>query len=128
MDPYRSDRAAAAALDSRARETCEQGPDGPRLPPEQTFVSDGCSAWFDGGWAEPCCVDHDIHYWCGGRSEERRAADTRLKQCVEERASRWLAGMMWLGVRIGGHPIFPTHYRWGYGRAYRPCYGDDPAR
>jgi hypothetical protein len=35
-----------------------------------------------------------------------------------------LAETMYLGVRVGGHPAFPTWYRWGYGwpygRGYEP--------
>jgi hypothetical protein len=34
---------------------------------------------------------------------------------------------MWLGVRVGGHPIFPTYFRWGYGRPYSPWYDDYPS-
>ena len=47
----------------------------------------------------------------------QREADRRSRRCVREREPGWLARLMWLGVRLGGHPIFPTHYRWGYGRA-----------
>jgi hypothetical protein len=125
VEPYRSDRSVAAALEARASTTCEQGPEGPRSAPEKRFVTDGCSSWLDDGWAEPCCVDHDIHYWCGGSAQERRAADTALRRCIRERQPSWLAGLMWLGVRLGGHPIFPTHYRWGYGRVWQACYGDE---
>jgi hypothetical protein len=38
--------------------------------------------------------------------------------------SKALATMMYEGVRGGGHPAFPTWYRWGYGweygRGYEP--------
>jgi hypothetical protein len=124
VEPYRSDRAAAARLEARAQAACEQGLGGPRTPPAKRFVTDGCSSWIDDGWAEPCCVDHDIPYWCGGSAQERSEADQALLRCIREREPGWLARLMWLGVRLGGHPIFPTHYRWGYGRAWRPCYGD----
>jgi hypothetical protein len=90
-------------------------------------VTDGCSLWLDGGWANPCCVIHDTHYWCGGASAERRQADRELRACVDEHASSAMAWLMWLGVRVGGHPIFPTWYRWGYGRSYLPWYGAYPA-
>lgn len=124
VEPYHSDPVAAAALEARARAICEQGPEGPRTPPEESFVSDGCSLWFDDGWGEPCCVEHDIRYWCGGEAEERSATDESLRACVDASAADWLGEAMWLGVRVGGHPIFPTYYRWGYGRAYWPWYGD----
>jgi hypothetical protein len=94
--------------------------------PEEPFVTDGCSLWPDDGWADPCCVVHDERYWCGGRASERAEADAALRRCVDERAGAFVAWLMWVGVRAGGHPIFPTWYRWGYGRDYRPWYGDFP--
>ena len=124
IEPYRSDPVAAAALEARAVAICEQGHNGPRTPPDTSFVTDGCSLWFDDGWGEPCCVEHDIRYWCGGEAEERSAADESLRACVDANAAGWLAESMWLGVQVGGHPIFPTWYRWGYGRSYRPWYDD----
>ncbi len=54
----------------------------------------------------------------------RAATDVELRRCVDERASAFVAWLMWIGVRAGGHPLFPTWYRWGYGRDYRPWYGD----
>ncbi len=127
VDPYRSDRAAAAALEARAAAICAHGPHGPRTLPEEKFVSDGCSLWIDDGWAEPCCVEHDIRYWCGGEKAERSAADASLRACVDSTASGSLAEMMRLGVGVGGHPLFPTYYRWGYGRPYWPWYDDYPS-
>jgi len=124
IEPYRSHPAAGASIEARAEAICEQGFVGPRTPPETRFVTDGCSLWLDDGWGEPCCVEHDIRYWCGGGAKERRAADASLRACVDANAPGWVAEMMWLGVRVGGHPIFPTPYRWGYGRAYRPWYGE----
>ncbi len=128
IEPYRSDSEAARALETRARDLCATGPDGPRALPEERFVTDGCSLWLDGDWSEPCCVEHDELYWCGGSASERAAADAALRQCVDERAGGFVAQLMWVGVRAGGHPLFPTGYRWGYGRDYRPWYGDYPVR
>jgi hypothetical protein len=127
LDPYRSDGAAARVLEARACELCAEGPKGPRTLPAEPFVTDGCSLWIDDGWGEPCCVEHDISYWCGGRSNARAEADAELRRCVDARTSAAVAWLMWLGVRAGGHPIFPTWYRWGYGRSYRPWYADFPA-
>jgi hypothetical protein len=128
IEPYRSDPIAARALEVHAHERCAAGPDGPRSLPEELFVTDGCSLWLDGDWVDPCCVEHDVVYWCGGSASERSAADAALRQCVDERASGFVAWLMWVGVRAGGHPLFPTGYRWGYGRDYSPWYGDYPAR
>ena len=96
----------------------------------QDFSSDGCSLFPDGNftnrtlWCE-CCFTHDIAYWRGGTVEERKQADETLRQCVQNRTgSKTLAKLMFDGVRAGGHPAFPTWYRWGYGweygRGYEP--------
>lgn len=88
------------------------------------FSSDGCSLFPDGDllhrnlWCD-CCFIHDIAYWRGGSEEERFHADKKLRQCVFERTkNKPLANMMFRGVRAGGHPAFPTWYRWGYGWDY----------
>lgn len=94
------------------------------------FTSDGCSLFPDGTigdrakWCE-CCLRHDIAYWRGGTEHERKKADEALQACVLERTGDTaLAETMYLGVRAGGHPVFPTWYRWAYGwpygRGYKP--------
>lgn len=94
------------------------------------FSSDGCSLFPDGTikqrnqWCV-CCQEHDIAYWQGGTAEQRQQADETLRACVVERTGdEKLAEAMYLGVRGGGHPVFPTWYRWGYGwpygRGYEP--------
>lgn len=94
------------------------------------FTSDGCSLFPDGTISDrakwcACCLQHDIAYWRGGTEDERRKADEELRTCVLERTGdKALAETMYLGVRAGGHPVFPAWYRWGYGwtygRGYRP--------
>lgn len=94
------------------------------------FTSDGCSLFPDGTFTErskwcECCFAHDIAYWRGGTTEERKQADQELRDCVRERTGDpALAETMYFGVRTGGHPVFPTWYRWGYGwnygRGYQP--------
>lgn len=88
------------------------------------FSSDGCSLFPDGTirdrakWCE-CCLVHDIAYWQGGTDAERKRADEALRDCALERTKdKALAETMYLGVRAGGHPAFPTWYRWGYGWSY----------
>ncbi|MEO8332564.1 MAG: hypothetical protein ABI479_09015 [Gallionella sp.] len=92
------------------------------------FSSDGCSLFPDGTfkhrtlWCD-CCFNHDMAYWRGGTEEERKAADKTLRACVLERTGdSALATMMYDGVRVGGSPIFPTWYRWGYGWKYGKGY------
>jgi len=99
------------------------------------FTSDGCSLFPDGTlsdrnkWCD-CCFTHDLAYWQGGTEEQRLAADQALGDCVLQRTgNRALAETMYLGVRSGGHPVFPAWYRWGYGwpygRGYRPLDDDE---
>jgi len=88
------------------------------------FTSDGCSLFPDGTFEDrgkwcDCCQTHDLAYWRGGSSEERNLADSTLRDCVLTRTGdQNLAETMYLGVRAGGHPAFPTWYRWGYGWPY----------
>jgi hypothetical protein len=86
--------------------------------------SDGCSLFPDGDlghrdlWCD-CCFAHDIAYWQGGTQKERKQADETLRDCVFERThNKALAVLMYDGVRTGGHPAFPTWYRWAYGWSY----------
>ena len=99
------------------------------------FTSDGCSLFPDGTisdgakWCE-CCLLHDIAYWRGGTEEERKRSDEVLRDCVFDRSKQAvLAETMYLGVRAGGHPAFPTGYRWAYGwpygRGYKPLLEDE---
>lgn len=101
------------------------------------FSTDGCSVFIDGpvgpnrgaSWSH-CCVAHDLIYWRGGNSQQRRWADNSLKLCVNKATKDSnsnplsLGQIMWQGVRVGGAPrdIFnqPNLYpwRWGYGTIY----------
>ena len=92
----------------------------PRCPPDPSgagpgpFVTDGCSMWPDGTW-RTCCVAHDVEYWCGGVALNRRDADRALRRCVAERSGPTHAWFVYLGVRLGGHHLWPFGWRWGYG-------------
>lgn len=88
------------------------------------FRSDGCSLFPDGTpfrqdlWCD-CCMAHDLAYWQGGTRQQKRQADQALRRCVAEKTgSTVLADAMYFGVRLGGSPVFPTWYRWGYGWRY----------
>src|SRR5262245_44797154 len=97
--------------------------------PPRPFTTDGCSAFPDGttarpdAWRAPCII-HDIAYWRGGTSRERRAADRKLRQDITRLGFPRTAGWMYYGTRLGGGPWWPTPWRWGYGwpwgRGYRP--------
>jgi hypothetical protein len=83
------------------------------------FKSDGCSLFPDGNYRN-CCVEHDKSYYFGGTKAERKAADQKLRACVREKGHRFLAPMMYLGVRIGGVAWLPTQFRWGFGKTKDP--------
>jgi hypothetical protein len=94
----------------------------------RSFYSDGCSLFPNGDlgdrqlWCD-CCFAHDIAYWMGGTSEDRKAADQALRSCVLQRTgSPRLAAVMYDGVRLGGAPWFPNWYRWAYGWPYGRTY------
>jgi len=88
------------------------------MPPE--FKSDGCTLFPDGNYRD-CCVEHDKAYYFGGTLKERRTADNQLYDCVKAKNgphSKMVAGIMWVGVRIGAVPFLPTPFRWGFGNKY----------
>ena len=81
------------------------------------FKSDGCSLFPDGNYHD-CCVEHDKAYYFGGTKAERKAADRQLCDCVRAKGHRFLAPMMYLGVRVGGVAWLPTPFRWGFGNTH----------
>ena len=98
------------------------------------FTSDGCSLFPDGSlkdralWCD-CCLNHDLAYWRGGTRQDRKRADEALRACVLVRTkNKTLSDLMYDGVRAGGHPAFPTWYRWAYGWRYGKGYAPLTAR
>lgn len=87
-----------------------------QLPPKE-FKSDGCTLWPDSNWVE-CCIRHDIAYWKGGTSEERKNADIDLGKCITEKGHPLLAYVTSNGVRVTGVGWLPTYFRWGFGWDY----------
>lgn len=92
------------------------------------FSSDGCSRFPDGTlengalWCD-CCITHDKAYWQGGTALQKFIADKTLRDCVlEKTANILLADAMYYGVTLGGSPLLPTDYRWGYGWNYGRSY------
>lgn len=95
------------------------------------FTTDGCSGGMSWAWRlvtgrpppwEGDCVDHDYEYWQGGPAARRAGADNVLRASVARRGYPKIAWVMWVAVRIGGHPIWPFPWRWGYGKPYRGGY------
>ncbi len=101
------------------------------------FTTDGCSLFPDGVlwdttlWRE-CCVAHDMAYWKGGDFWERLAADEALWSCVDHVGEPAMGVVMLLGVRLGGSPLWPTPFKWGYGwpswRGYKALTFDELKR
>lgn len=122
LEPYRSDPVAGAALSARAAEQCTESGRNQGVQPDRIFITDGCSRVLDTAWNTACCVEHDIAYWCGGDRAARLQADTEFGQCIAGETNAFVGWVMKTGVRIGGHPVFPSSYRWGYGHPYRATY------
>ncbi len=121
-EAWASDADAGAALTARAAAGCVASGRNGGVQPIRPFVTDGCSRFPDTEWNTACCVEHDVAYWCGGSAGERVAADEAFAACVADEAGGFLAWLMETGVRVGGHPIFPSSYRWGYGHPYAGGY------
>jgi hypothetical protein len=91
------------------------------------FASDGCSAFPNGTlgqrelWLQ-CCRAHDLAYWQGGTYLQREQADSTLEHCVASVGEPVIAALMLAGVRVGGSPLWPTQFRWGYGWPYPRWY------
>ena len=102
----------------------------------RSFTSDGCSCFPDGTAADPDawrehCVDHDRAYWAGGTRADRKAADEKLAAALAADGHPMAGRLTYAGTRVGGHPLLPFSWRWGYGwkypRGYRPLSADERA-
>ncbi len=85
------------------------------------FKSDKCSLFFDGNWGH-CCVEHDKTYFFGGTKAERKAADRKLYECIKATGGcgkKMIAGMMYMGVRIGGVGFLKLPFSWGFGKRWK---------
>jgi hypothetical protein len=122
--PYDTDAQAAAQLERTAADWCAER-EYPGGKPALPFRFDGCSFFPDGmaatDWRH-CCQEHDYAYWCGGSAEDRARADEQLGACVANDTNLALGWLMRSGVRVGGHPLVPMYFRWGYGHAYSGAY------
>ncbi len=82
------------------------------------FVSDGCTSFPDGDYYD-CCFAHDLEYFYGGSWKQRWKSDKKLYKCVAAKKGvkhKFIAPMMWLGVRAFGASWIPTKARWGFGK------------
>ncbi len=94
----------------------------------KAFSTDGCSHFPNGTlehkelWLQ-CCTAHDLSYWQGGTYAQRLEADKQLQECVAQVGEPAVANLMLGGVRVGGTPLLPSRFRWGYGWDYMRWYG-----
>ena len=80
---------------------------------------DGCSCVPDiNEKIRACCDAHDVAYWYGGTKQQRKQADHEFRQCAKDAGHPFIAGLYYIGVRMGGVPWLPTPYRWGFGWPY----------
>ena len=95
--------------------------------PDFPFVTDGCSGAMTWAWQavfrlnppwNDLCIEHDRVYWHGGTRKARREADDALMHGVVMKGFPIFALIMWWGTRLGGHPLLPLPWRWGYGWRY----------
>jgi hypothetical protein len=91
------------------------------------FTTDGCSGGMTWAWRkvvrsdppwERACVEHDYAYWQGGSKRDRKLADKMLYLRVLNNGHALIGCLMYWAVRIGGHPLLPFPWRWGYGWKY----------
>ncbi len=95
------------------------------------FTTDGCSGGMSWFWRtflghpppwEGDCVEHDKAYWEGGTKEQRRKADLKLCRRVGDKGYPILGWLMFAGVYVGGSPLLPFSWRWGYGYSWYKGY------
>ena len=91
------------------------------------FTTDGCSGGLSWYWRllhrkappwEKLCVEHERAYHAGGTRAARCIADQDLFAAMIKRGHPWWGIAMYAAVRLGGHPLLPTSWRWGYGWKY----------
>ena len=92
------------------------------------FKTDYCTLFPDGSFSGPktwqsCCYEHDIEYWIGGTEKDERMADIALKKCIENKGYKFIATVMYYGVRLGHYMPWKLKasasmsYHWGWGRS-----------
>ena len=118
IEPYTKVKPMRNSVEQVAEEFCsnKRASSGATIvakQPDYIFTTDGCTRWFDDSWVA-CCIVHDISYWCGGSEQDRKEADRELKQCVNSKMNM-MGNILYVGVKLGGHPWLPTPWRWGYG-------------
>jgi hypothetical protein len=84
------------------------------------FKTDYCTMYKEGPANDPeawkdCCLEHDMYYWAGGTIKERKVADLRLKECVEDLGYPLEAKLIYSGVLLGHLSPIKSKYPWNNG-------------
>ncbi|MBE9529297.1 MAG: hypothetical protein IME99_08680 [Proteobacteria bacterium] len=126
LAPYSEKTEEAAALEAEAAKACSAERKG-AVSGMSSFTTDGCTLYPDGEWVE-CCIEHDKEYWCGGSRVKRKESDLKMKSCIAKKGFGYRANLMYLGVRLGAHPLMPVPWRWGYGWSWPRGYEEAEKR
>ena len=86
------------------------------IPLWDDAMSEGCSLAPD--ISLQCCIQHDHAYYYGGSARDRYSADGTFRECLRDEDWPVLSWVYYGAVRIGGHPIVPLWFRWGFGSPY----------
>ena len=93
-----------------------------KQPPPYPFSHDGCSLFPDRMfWHDfrAACFRHDVAYWAGGTSLERKYADRRFREDIQQTGllGTPISYLAYAGVRVfGNSPITKLiDAEWGYG-------------
>lgn len=91
------------------------------------FMTDFCTDFPEGTLHRPnlwknCCIKHDMAYWVAGSKKQRKQADWRLHQCVEEVGGKFYASLIYRGVLLGHHSPIKSKTRWGWAWKDRPYF------
>jgi len=92
------------------------------------FETDYCTNFPEGTKQEPerwkdCCLYHDLYFWAGGTKQERKKADSDLRDCIHKTGAHRIAQLVYLGVRAGYYsPIKYAQKKWSNGWDYQNSY------
>lgn len=66
-----------------------------------------------------CCYTHDLYYWAGGSTQDRRQVDLDFKNCIKDHDKEFLAFIMYSGVKVGS--LSPWKFK---GKQWGNAWGD----
>ena len=117
------ERSLTPTTSSQHRERATQYGIDNQLPvPPRPFHFDGCTLFPDRVGQTSflaACLQHDIAYWYGGSSAERKMADQQFREAVQAAgpAGAWLQWPMYAAARVFGDTWLLRQFNanWGFG-------------